>query len=134
MAEFDSNINIDEIIPKGLQDESLALEMIKAGQEVLKSAIQAGANKHRRTGAMANSIKSGKPYINSNGDAVGKVYISGKDKDGMNNAQKALWIEYGTKHYPAAPFLRPAVKSSEGSISSAIEKVFKSKAGDCSWI
>ena len=130
MAQFDSNINLDEIVPQGLQDESLALEMIKAGQEVLKSAIQSGASKHRKTGAMANSVKIGKAYINSNGDAAGKVNITGKDKDGRLNALKAMWIEFGTKHYPAQPFVRVAVKSSESDISAAMERVFKNKVGD----
>jgi len=36
LADFSANINLDEIVPKGLQDENLALEMVKAGQEILK--------------------------------------------------------------------------------------------------
>jgi len=127
VADFTSNINLDEIIPKGLQDENLAIDMIKAGQEVLKSAIQSGANRHRHTGAMASSVKAGKPYINSNGDAAGKVFISGKDKDGTLNAFKAMFIEYGTKHMPPRPFVRPAVKSSENAISSSMKAVFDKK-------
>lgn len=130
VANFSSNINLDAIIPQGLQDESLALEMVKAGQEILKGAIQSGANKHRRTGAMADSVKSGKPYVDSQGTAIGKVNITGKDSTGMGNAQKALWIEFGTKNMPAKPFVRPAVKSSESAIASVMENVFKSKAGD----
>ena len=125
MANFSCSINLDEIIPKGLQDEGLALEMIKAGQEVLKVAIQSGASKHRHTGAMVSSVKSGKPYVNSDGTAIGKVQITGKDKDGMSNAQKSLWIEFGTKNMPPRPFVRPAVKSSESAISSAMKKVFE---------
>ena len=127
MANFSSKIDLDKIVPKGLQDENLALEMVKAGQEVLKSAIQSGAAKHRKTGAMVSSVKSGKAYINSNESAVGKVYISGKDKDGRNNALKAMFIEFGTKYYPAQPFVRVAVKSSESSISSAMKAVFEKK-------
>ena len=130
MAQFNSNINLDEIIPQGLQDENLALDMVKAGQEVLKGAIQAGASRHKRTGAMASSIKAGKPYITSNGDAAGKVNITGKDKDGKLNALKAMFIEFGTKYYPAQPFVRPAVKSSESTISAAMERVFKNRVGD----
>ena len=130
MAQFNSNINLDEIIPQGLQDENLALDRVKAGQEVLKGAIQSGASKHRKTGAMASSVKAGKPYINSNGDAAGKVNITGKDKDGTLNALKAMFIEFGTKHYPAQPFVRPAVKSSESAISAAMERVFKNRVGD----
>ena len=130
MAQFDSNINLDKIVPQGLQDESLALEMVKAGQEVLKGAIQSGASRHKKTGAMASSVKSGKPYVNPRGDVAGKVNITGKDKKGTLNALKAMFIEFGTKYYPAQPFVRPAVKSSESAISTAMERVFKNRVGD----
>ena len=93
----------------------------------MKSAIEKGASKHRRTGSMANSVKSGKPYINDSGAAVGKVSISGKDKSGMSNAYKAMWIEYGTKNYSAQPFVRPAIQSAQSAINAAMKKVYESK-------
>ncbi|BED92974.1 MAG: HK97 gp10 family phage protein [Candidatus Paraimprobicoccus trichonymphae] len=118
------NIDLDKLIPKGLQNDDLAIEMIESGQEIMKNAIQSSANKYRRTGSMANSLKASKPKIDSSGAAVGKVLFTGTDKDGMKNAYKALWLEYGTKNRPATPFVRPAIKTAESTISGAMKKVF----------
>lgn len=127
MAQFSFSVDIDSIFPKGLNDKNLALDMVKAGQEVMQKSIQNGASKHRKTGSMASSVKCSKPTINRNGDAVGRVKFYGKDKNGMQNWYKAIWIEYGTKHQNAKPFVRPAIKSCEGSIRSAMQKTFNQK-------
>ena len=127
MAELSFSMDINSIIPKGLNDENLALDMIKAGQKVMQGSIQGAASRHRKTGSMASSVKCSKPIINRSGDAVGRVKFYGKDKNGMLNWYKAIWIEYGTKHQSAQPFVRPAIKGAEGSIKSAMEKVFNEK-------
>lgn len=127
MSEFSFSMDINSIIPEGLKDESLALDMVKAGQEVMKRSIKSAAQRHKRTGSMASSAKCSKPTINRNGDVVGRVKFYGKDKNGMQNWYKAIWIEYGTKHQNAKPFVRPAIKSCEGSIRAAMEKTFNQK-------
>ena len=128
MAEFSFSMDINSIIPKGLNDENLALDMIKAGQKVMQGSIQSAASRHRKTGSMARSVKCSKPIINRSGDAVGRVKFYGKDKNGMQNWYKAIWIEYGTSHQNAQPFVRPAIKGDEGGIKSAMERVFNEKA------
>ena len=128
LAEFSFSMDINKVIPEGLNDENLALQMIKAGQKVMQGAIGSAASKHRKTGSMASSVKYSKPIINRNGDAVGRVKFYGKDKNGMQNSSKAVWIEYGTRHQKAQPFVRPAIKGAEGGIRSAMEKIFNQKA------
>ncbi len=127
MAKFTFGIDLDYIFPKGLNDENLVLDMVKAGQEVMRESIQSGASKHRKTGSMASSVKCSKPTINRSGAAVGRVKFYGKDKNGMQNWYKAIWIEYGTRHQGAQPFVMSAIKSCEGSIRSAMEKTFNQK-------
>ena len=127
MAELSFSMDINSIIPKGLNDENLALDMIKAGQKVMQGSIQSAASKHRKTGSMASSVKCSKPIINRSGDAVGRVKFYGTDKNGMQNWYKAIWIEYGAKNQPAEPFVRPAIKSCENSIRAAMQKVFTQK-------
>lgn len=127
MAKFTFGIDLDSIFPKGLNDENLALDTVKAGQEVMQRSIKSAAQKHKRTGSMASSVKCSKPTINRSGDAVGRVKFYGKDKNGMQNRYKAIWIEYGTRHQGAQPFVRSAIKSCEGSIRSAMEKTFNQK-------
>ncbi len=128
MAELSFSMDINSIIPEGLNDENLALDMIKAGQKVMQSSIGNAASRHRKTGSMASSVKCSKPIINRSGDAVGRVKFYGKDKNGMQNSSKAVWIEYGTRHQNAQPFVRPAIKGAEGGIRSAMEKIFNQKA------
>ena len=127
MADFKFSLDMDSILPQGLDDENLALDMVKAGQEVMQKSIQKAAQKHVRTSSMAKSIKCSKPVINRAGDAVGRVKFYGKDKNGMQNWYKGIWIEYGTKNQPADPFVRPAIKSCESSIRAAMQKVFTQK-------
>ena len=127
MADFKFSLDMDSIFPQGLDDENLALDMVKAGQEVMQKSIQKAAQKHVRTGSMAKSIKCSKPVINRAGDAVGRVKFYGKDKNGMQNWSKALWCEFGAKNQPAQPFVRPAIKSCESSIKAAMQKVFTQK-------
>lgn len=127
MAQFSFSIDIDSIFPKGLNDENLALDIIKAGQEVMQKAIQNAALKHSKTGSMASSVKCSKPTINRDGDAVGRVKFYGKDKNGMQNWYKAIWIEYGTRHQSAKPFIRPAIKGCESSIRAAMKYAFEQK-------
>ena len=127
MADFQAEIDLESFFPSGIDDEQLALDMVKAGQEVMQKAIKHAAQKHVRTGSMADSVKCSKPVINRNGDVVGRIKFYGKDKNGMQNWSKALWIEYGAKNQYAEPFVRPAIKSCEGSVRAAMQKVFDEK-------
>ena len=127
MAGFEFSLDIDSIFPQGLDDENLALDMVKAGQEVMQKAIKNAAQKHVRTGSMVKSVKASKPVINRAGDAVGRVKFYGKDKNGMQNWSKALWAEYGTVSQSAQPFVRPAIKSCETSVRNAMQKVFNER-------
>ena len=40
MADFKFALDIDTIFPQGLNDENLALDMVKSGQEVMQKSIQ----------------------------------------------------------------------------------------------
>lgn len=128
MANFSFSMDVDKFFPKGIDDENLALNMIKAGQEVMQKSISRATSKHRRTGNLANSVKCSKPVINSKGDAVGRVKFYGKDKNNMPNWYKGLWIEYGTVHQKAEPFVRPAIKGCESAVKAAMQKVFDQAA------
>ena len=130
MADFSASVNLEDIILEALQDENLAKEMVKAGQEILQRAIKINASRYKRTGAMANSIKSKTPTINKNGDIVGSVSFTGKDKNGMSNSQKALWLDYGTKNINGTAFVRNAVKSNENAISNAMEQKFMQRTNN----
>lgn len=128
MANFSFSMDLDKVFPKGIEDENLALNMIKAGQEVMQKSISRAASKHRKTGSLMSSVKCSKPVINSKGDAVGRVKFYGKDQNNMPNWYKGLWIEYGTVHQKAEPFVRPAIKGCESATRAAMQKVFDQAA------
>ena len=90
MADFSASVNLSEIIPEALQDENLAKEMVKSGQQILQRAIKSNAVRYKRMGAMANSVKTKASTSTRSGGVVGSVIFKGKDKNRMNNAQKAL--------------------------------------------
>ena len=69
MAGFEFSLDMNSIFPQGLDDENLALDMVKAGQEVMLKAIQAKTIKHRVTGNMYKSLKATKPLIDKKSDA-----------------------------------------------------------------
>lgn len=127
MADFQAKIDLESFFPSGIDDEQLALDMVKAGQEVMQRAIQSAAGRHKKNSDMADSVKCSKPVINRNGDVVGRIKFYGKDRNGMQNWSKALWIEYGAKNQDADPFVRPAIKSCGSGVRAAMEQVFKQK-------
>lgn len=136
MAEFKVALDIDNIFPKGIQDEKLAFEMIDAGQDVMLKAIKSGAERHKRTGAMCNSLRKTKPVIDKKGDAVGRIKFTGSSGISRNsrgrrfdrtNWIKAFRIEYGTQRQRAQPFVRPAIQSSRNAVRAAMQRTFDKK-------
>ena len=127
MADFKFSLDINSFFPQGLDDENLALDMVKAGQELMQKAIKNAAQKHVKTGSMVNSVKCSKPVINRDGDAVGRVKFYGKDRNGMQIWSKAIWAEFGTVHQGAQPFVRPAIKSCESGVRAVMQRVFDKK-------
>ena len=130
MASFGSQIDFSKIIPEGANDDQVFLDMISAGQKIVQAVISQNASHHVRTGTMAKSVKISKSkYKPNSGSYIGFVGFSGKDKNGFLNAQKAVWLEYGTKNFSPSPVVRPAMKSAESAIASAMDNVWKSKIG-----
>ena len=139
MAGFTCDLDADKILG-GLMDmaegDDISKEMVEAGQEVMKKAIEAGAKKHIVTGRMADSIRTYKPVTNKEGDIVGRIKFHGNDpskksKGGQSfdrtNWIKAFRIEYGTSNERAEPFVSPAILRSEGEIRKAMQDVFEER-------
>lgn len=138
MANFISaNDDLDEMIKviEGFANkDDVYQEMISAGQEIMKSAIETGARKHRRTGKMANSLVCTKPMKNKSGDWVGRVKFEGSNgvyrtkkgkKYDITNWLKAFRIEYGTSEQQAKPFVRPAIQGCQSNINNKMNKIFE---------
>lgn len=46
MAEFSFSTDLDKVFPKGIEDENLALNMIKTGQETMQKSIRNATSRH----------------------------------------------------------------------------------------
>lgn len=139
MVGFTCEIDADKILGglmRMAEGDDIAKEMVEAGLEVMKKAIEEGASKHIVTGRMAASIRAYKPVTNKQGDIVGRIKFHGNDpskksKGGQSfdrtNWIKAFRIEYGTSNERAEPFVSPAILRSEGEIRKAMEAVFQER-------
>lgn len=120
MASIDVR-GLDEFISEldTLQFDEIAPEMLKAGVEDVKSAMESTTSSHIVSGSMHNSVKAGN--IKHHGDRYDVfVYPAGSDPEGTSNMEKACYMEYGTSHQGATPIIEPAVLRSE---SAALKKM-----------
>ena len=130
MGAFDVNFS-DEIM-KQLEKmgdvDAYAPKMIDAALPVLEKSLKKQYSKHNVSGALANSLRIKKASRNAHG-YFGLVAPSGKDARGVPNAEKAVYLEYGTSKQHANPVVRPAVNACEGEVLKAMEQVFNEVIG-----
>ena len=137
MADFSADFDINQILgglSKMADSDEVAIQMVNSGLEIMKKAIENGAQKHKVSGDMAKSVYIVKARRNKDGDIVGRVKFGGssgkwKNKSGtkrfdITNWIKAFRVEYGTSNQNAKPFVRPAIQSSRAGIKKAMDAVF----------
>ena len=100
----------------------IAEEMLTEAEPILKSAIVQEASAHKDTGEMVESITS-QVKKNSIGWFL-TTYPKGKDKDGVRNMDKMMFLEYGTKNNPADPILSRAIRKAEPKVLEKMQEVF----------
>jgi len=106
-----------------------APQMVDAALPVLQRALQGAYSKHRITAALAGSVKIKKATENAYG-YFGVVFPSGTDARGVRNAEKAVYLEYGTSKQHATPVIASAVNSCEGEVLKVMEEVFNEVVGE----
>lgn len=124
MAKFDLH-GIDDLM-KGLNQldiDRIAPKMLEESVPILEKYVKAEALKHKDTGAMAESIKKTGADVNEKGHYI-CVRPTGKDKKGVRNMEKMVYMEYGTSKQDATPTLSPAVRKAEGKVTEKMQEVF----------
>lgn len=106
---------------------------LRAAGGVFAREIQAGAQKHDRTGWMSSQVAITTHL--SSGDQEGSANIGfrkkqnparlGKDKNTPNAANEAYWLELGRKGEPAKPFMRSAYEAVKHRALAVFEDVLK---------
>ena len=126
MAQF-SISGMDELLVKlnqlGRFDE-IAPKMMKAGMEILQEEDVAEASKHKDTGAMVESIKPTRLMAGYDGGYYMCTRPTGRDKKGVRNMEKMVYLECGVKGRPGVPVITAAVIKAEPKVIQAMQEVF----------
>lgn len=126
MASF-SISGVDELLARlnqlGKFDE-VAPKMMKEGMEILQEEVVAEASKHKDTGAMAASIKPTGLMAGYGGGYYMCTRPTGRDKKGVRNMEKMVYLEYGVKGRPGVPVITAAVIKAEPKVVQAMQEVF----------
>jgi HK97 gp10 family phage protein len=125
MGKFDFNFDTNLIrqIEKLSNYDEIAERMLKETVPILERHVQNEVAKHKRTGALYKSIKAGKPVKNSYG-WYASVFPTGTDENGVRNAEKLIYLEYGTSTEEATPVLTKALKDAEPTVTEKMQQIF----------
>lgn len=110
------------------------LSQIKANQ-IMEDAVKDGADiVADKVRSNLNSVLSGTssgdlagslgitPVDNRDGYINAKVGFDGRDANGTPNALKAGVLEYGSKHQPARPFIKPAATATRAKVKAKMSE------------
>lgn len=138
MAKFDFNIPDDFL--KGIlqcDSEELCKEMLTEAAPELEEEMKKELANHNETGDLQKSIRAGKPFINKNGFWQITIsprgysknhYYGGKNHNRvykLSNAAKAIFLEYGTSHQPARPFLSKTTNNANSNVIKIMQETFE---------
>jgi HK97 gp10 family phage protein len=131
MGKFDFVIPTDFIKQLGkLADvDRIAPQMIDEAMPILERNVKSEVSKHIVSGDLLKSIKISKAKKNKYG-YYASVRPTGKDKKGVRNMEKMVYLEYGTKKQPPRPTLTKAIKDSETAVLEKMQEVFNREVGE----
>lgn len=127
MGKFDFEISPEFIKQLGrLADvDRIAPQMIDEAIPILLDNVKGETSYHRQSGDMYKSIKPTKAKKTKSGGYFASVRPTGKDKKGVRNMEKMVYLEYGTSDQPATPVLTKAIKDSETAVMKKMQEVFE---------
>lgn len=115
-----------QLIKGGEEMDELFFKMLKAAAQPLKNALSDKVGRHTRTGALAGSVKIGKPRHQPKYDAyIIDVMFKGKDKNKSDNRIKAKAIQYGWHHQTPDPFIQAAMDSSKQRVEEILQATYE---------
>lgn len=134
MAGFEMNF------PENFMDELFDTDFDEIAEDVLKAcaptmessvktSLERSAEKGYATGTMVSSIKAAKPKRTKTDAMIMVTRPTGKDKNGVRNMDKAMYLEYGTSKQAARPWLVNATKNAESTCLEKMQQEFNKKVG-----
>ena len=127
MAQFDVHgfEPLFEKLEKLSNFEKIAPKMLEAGMEELQVSVVKEASEHRDTGDMVASIKPTGLAKTKGGGYYMCTRPTGKDRKGVRNMEKIVYLEFGVKGRPATPVITKAVLNAEPHVIAAMREVFE---------
>ena len=127
MGKFDFEISPEFIKQLGrLADvDRIAPQMIDEAIPILLANVQSETSQHKRSGDMYKSIKPTKAKKTKSGGYFASVRPTGKDKKGVRNMEKMVYLEYGRKGQSPNPVLTKALRDSENAVMKKMQEVFE---------
>lgn len=130
MAAFD--FSFDEDFMKSLgtlaQVERFAPKMIDEALPIIEKKLTANLQSHKVSGDLIRSIKIKKCKKIKNGGYYGSVFPSGESADGTRNAEKLVYLEYGTSHQASTGVLAKTVQETTEEVNAKMQEVFEREA------
>jgi HK97 gp10 family phage protein len=125
MGKFD--FQFDERLVRQLERmanyDKIAPRILGEAIPVLERKVREGISTHKRTGALAKSIKAGKPLKNKYG-WYASVFPTGEDERGVKNAEKLIYMEYGTSKQPATPVMTKAINDATPEVTEKMQQIY----------
>jgi HK97 gp10 family phage protein len=125
MAKFD--FDFEELLAKQMEQldviDEIAPKMLESATPILEKNLKTALQPHKQTSEMVDSIKATKPKKGTKG-WTSTVRPTGKDKKGVRNMEKLVYLQYGTSKQVATPVLEEVVNKSTNSVSEIMQEVF----------
>lgn len=127
MAKFDFEISSEFIKQLGrLADvDRIAPQMIDEAIPILLDNVKGETSYHRQSDDMYKSIKPTKAKKTKSGGYFASVRPTGKDKKGVRNMEKMVYLECGRKGQSPNPVLTKALRDSENAVMKKMQEVFE---------
>ena len=123
MARFDLVFD-DDFVKKleKLDYDTLAPQLLEAGIPIVEKSLRKELAQHADTHSLMGSIKNIVKKNRYGWFAVSRP--TGRDKKGVRNMAKLLYIEFGTKRQPARPLMTRALKNVESETSKKMQEKY----------
>lgn len=124
MASFDVNMP-DDFLEKYNFTEEEIVETVSELSPILEDSMKRNLRSvisHTGDSSLVDSVKISKPKKTKTDAILSWVGPAGKDKSGTRNVEKAIYLNYGTRHQPARPWLAKAINDAEELIQDRIQE------------
>lgn len=130
MSSFDFSFDEDFIKSLGslAEVERYAPKMIDEALPIIEDKLKMNLRAHSVSGDLIRSIKIKKSKRVKNGGYYGSVSPDGKSADGTRNAEKLVYLEYGTSRQPAHAIIAKTIQQTTDEVNAKMQEVFNREA------